>query len=235
MGVAAAAAAVAAGLVAIRALRPPNPGSAVAQFVAGSNSATTALLSDGSVARLAPGSRLRVASWSTRHRVVDLEGRAFFAVAHDARHPFTVRAAGSETEVLGTRFEVAADRAGVRVVVVEGRVALTAAAGRIEVSAGEVSQAREGLPLSVVRVADVYALLDWPGGLLLFQSTPLAQVAREVGRRFGRPVRVTDGEFARRQVTAWFTDESLEEVVGAICAIVAAHCEMRDTLVTVSP
>jgi transmembrane sensor len=206
----------------------------VAQFTAGSNDPTTATLEDGSVVRLWPGSRLSVRDWRPDRRAVDLDGRAFFAVAHDPDRPFTVRAGGGETRVLGTRFELKADVRSLRVVVVEGRVSLTLGGAEAEVSSGEVGQSRDGFPPSVIRVEDVHQLLDWPGGLLVFQATPLGQVAHEIGRRFARPVRVSDPELARRQITAWFADERLEEVVAAVCTVAAATCAIGDTLVTIA-
>jgi ferric-dicitrate binding protein FerR (iron transport regulator) len=78
----------------------------------------------------------------------------------------------------------------------------------------------------VVDREDVWTLLEWPAGLLLFQATPLREVAGEIGRHFGRPVEV-DSTVARRRVTAWFEDESLDEVVSAVCLVAGVKCEVR--------
>jgi transmembrane sensor len=63
-------------------------------------------LSDGSQVTLAPASRLRAASrW--RPRALSLErGEAFFVVAHQDGHPFTVQAGDATVRVIGTRFNV---------------------------------------------------------------------------------------------------------------------------------
>jgi transmembrane sensor len=102
-------------------------------------------------------------------REVTLQGRAFFAVARDETRPFVVRAGQDQVRVLGTRFEVAQEQAGegLRVVVVEGRVEVTTAAGSVEVPAGSVGRTGgAGGPTSEV-VDDPRALLDWPEGIMV--------------------------------------------------------------------
>src|SRR5881394_540074 len=66
-------------------------------------------LPDGTRLVLAPDSRLRVRdSLRGAAREVELEGAAFFQVAHDSSHPFLVYSAGTVTRVLGTEFSVTA-------------------------------------------------------------------------------------------------------------------------------
>ncbi len=87
-------------------------------------------LVDGTRLTLAPASRVRVASDYGRpagSREVDLEGEAYFAVIHDAAHPFAVRAHGAVARDVGTAFDVRAypEDFGARIAVVEGAVAIT--------------------------------------------------------------------------------------------------------------
>lgn len=198
------------------------------RFATGASERRTVTLADGSVVRLAPQSRLEVSA--DPGRSVRLEGRAFFAVVTDSTNPFTVETAAGRTEVLGTRFEVAATGDSLRLLVVEGRVALAAAGERVVVGRGEVSRVRgEAAPTAPAPV-DVWSLLEWPAGLLIFQATPLSEALDEVGRHFGVPVTIANDELARRSVTAWFENEPLGEVVGTICAVVGAACEVGDTV-----
>ena len=130
-----------------------------------------------------------------------------------------------DTRVLGTRFEVSSRDDDFRVIVVEGRVAVTSTLGQsAEVAKGQVASLSTNGDFSVTTVDDVYALLDWADGMLLFQGTPLAQVAEEVSAHFGVTVSVQDG-LSARTLTAWFADESLDEVVESICLLVQAECE----------
>ena len=183
-------------------------------------------LDDGSFIRLAPGSRLRFAE-HVDLREAWLSGRGFFAVQSDAERPFVIHTDLGEARVLGTRFEVASDNVELRVLVVEGRVAVTAESGRAaEVSRGQVAHVGTNGDFSVETVESVYDLLDWPGGILLFQGTPLPRVLEEVADHFGVDIDLNDPALTTRTVTAWFGDETLDEVVESICLLVQAECDI---------
>jgi len=188
----------------------------------------TVPLADGSVVRLGPGSRLRVRKADARH--TELRGVAFFAVASDPTHPFVVRTRAGTLQVTGTRFEARADADSLRLIVVEGHVRLSGGGGQVEVARGGVGRVGRGSSPSVEEVPDVWALLDWPNGVLLFQATPLAEVLREVGGHFDRPFVIRDSALARRTVTAWFEDEPVEAVVNTVCLVVGADCVVGDTI-----
>ena len=227
-GMLAAAAAVAAVAVGIRFVGGPGPvAEPTATFAAVDGAVLTVTLDDGSLARLAPGSRLQ--EWAgDGQRRFSLQGRAFFAVRHEPARPFVVEVGSSEARVLGTRFELSGGAGTLRTVVVDGRVAVSNGAGRVEVPAGSVSDAGDDAAPSVRSVDDVYALLDWPGGLLVFQGTPLHRAAEDVARHFGRSVEVR-GDLAERRVTAFFEEEGFEEVVQALCEVSGAFCSLTDS------
>jgi transmembrane sensor len=182
-------------------------------------------LSDGTFVRLAEGATVDFPAESGR-REVALAGRAFFAVA-PGRLPFVVRTGGGEVRVTGTRFEVWHGDEGLRVVVVEGTVELTASGELVKAAAGQVATATpDGVP-QVADVDDVWSLLDWPGGLLAFQSTSLSDVAEQLEHHFGVDVGIGDPSVAERSVTGSFQDEALEDIVDAICAVTGLRCELR--------
>lgn len=205
------------------ALQPPL---APVEAVTPGEETVTMALSDGSVVRVDRGSTVEVTPRTDR-REVRLTGRAFFAVSqHEA--PFVVHAGTGSVTVHGTRFEVREEGDGLRVVVVEGRVRVTSTSGAgVDVVAGEVARLSGDGTARVSRVDEVWALLDWTGGLLLFQETPLGEVAREVARHFDRPVTLTDPGLAERRITAWFGDERWEEVVSDICLVAGLACSVR--------
>jgi len=190
----------------------------------------TMSLSDGSVVRLADHTSISFPP-SSEARDVVLQGRAFFAVAH-GDEPFRVRTAMGDVTVHGTRFEVRTSEHELRVVVLEGVVEVANGTGtRVELHPGEVARiGPDGRP--VVAAEDVWSLLDWTGGLLVFQETPLADVAEEIGRHFGRSVSVDEGLRAVR-VTAWFGDEGVDEVVSGVCLVAGASCDVTDAQIRI--
>lgn len=226
--VAAAATVMAAVAVQSRVRRDANgiPGWNAAEVVTGPTELATVQLGEGSVVRLAPSSRLRVLAG--RGRTVSLEGRAFFAVQRMPAHPLRVTTPAGEARVLGTRFELAAERGDLRVRVVEGRVALRTPSGEVEVGAGEESGVRGGAVTRPEPLTAPAAVASWAGTFLAFQATPLRDAAREIERVYRTPVTIADSALARQTITATFTDRPVDEVVSVVCAVLSATCELRD-------
>lgn len=217
-----------------RSTRPWNPAFGVREFATGSLQTVTVTLADGSFVRLAPNSRLRLPPGGDK-RQVWLDGRAYFAVRSDSTHPFTVHTNAGDALVLGTRFELKVDGDDLRLAVVEGHVRLASTDASVAVSAGEVSQMKRGGAPSVIKVKDVTKLLDWPDGLLIFQSTPLAQVGDALEHHFDVTVDISDSLVARRVVTGWFAEESLDEVLTAVCRATQSRCSLDGKHVSISP
>lgn len=227
--------AVAAAAVLVAALEVARPGSdadwAPAEVVTGPSELATVKLGDGSVVRLAPSSRLQVTGG--RAREVMLEGRAFFAVAEQDAQPFLVRTSAATATVLGTRFELATGGGGLRLRVLEGRVALEAPENRVEVGAGEESAVRHGAASHPTRLADADSVLAWLGRFAAFQATPLHEAVREIERLYGVAVVVADSTLAAQTITATFTDRPLDDVLDVLCAVLNAQCTSGDGVVTI--
>jgi len=204
------------------------------EFATGGEETATVALGDGSVLRLAPNSRLHVRP-SRSERVVSLEGRAYFAVAKVPGRPFRVQTRAGAVTVLGTRFDlqVGADR--LELVVVEGGVALSASGQRATVRAGERSEVKNGRLSPPAKVADLAGSVAWAGNFLVFQREPLAEVATQLEQHYGVRVEIPDPVLANRMVTAWLSDQSLDEAINVVCTIVDADCLVRDSTVIVRP
>lgn len=217
-------------------MRQPAPAADVAwqptEIVTGASELATVQLPDGSVARLGPRSRLRLLG-SRSERLVSLDGHAFFAVMKRPDRPFRVRTRGGDALALGTRFEVSTEDRGLRLIVVEGRVALAAKENRTEVAGGETANLIDGRASAAVRITDP-SPLTWMGRFLAFQSTPLPLVAAEIARVYGVRVVLADSSLATESVTAAFTDEPLRQVAGVVCAVIGKTCAITDSVVTIS-
>ena len=195
-----------------------------AVFHTDSGDMASAALDDGTVVRLAPNTQLRV-MLGPDTRQVFLQGRAYFAVARDPSRPFRVQTDEGEATALGTRFEVDTRDDRFRLLVVDGRVAVSRGQQDVELRAGELGEAVRGAPTSVTRVEDPAALLDWLGAFVAFESTPLHRVARELQLQLGIEIEIVDAGIADRTVTAWFGEEDRDEVVRVICRTADLHCE----------
>jgi transmembrane sensor len=197
-----------------------------ADVATGAGQLTTVALGEGSVVRLAPSSRLRVRAG--RERVVDLEGRAFFAVQRMLSHPLIIHTRAGDARVLGTRFELATTDERLEVRVVEGTVALSTSRHHVEVGAGEQGAVQNGDVSRATPAVAPAAIAGWVGRFLAFQATPLGEAAREIERVYGTPVTIADSALARETITASFTDRPLEDVVNVVCSVLSARCAVTD-------
>jgi transmembrane sensor len=180
----------------------------------------TVNLVDGTRVRLGYASRLVVQPFGPAgKRELRLEGEAVFDVVHDERRPFIVHAGNSITEDLGTVFSIRAypGAASVRVVVMSGSVALRSDSGRdsVVLTPGQLGRLDTTGRLEVEHKADTSAALDWLKGRVVFQSTPLSDVAAELSRRFDVDIRISDSTLARSRITIDSPLRSLPELLDA--------------------
>jgi len=153
-------------------------------------------LPDGTLLDLNTASLARVAYYGDRRTVELAAGEALFAVRPDPARPFLVDAGDGRVRVTGTRFDVRRDPERVTVAVAEGSVEFSAGPWwrrrTARLTAGQVSQASPQAGLVPPYRDRVEAMLAWQRGRLVFQDTPLSQVAAELSRYLARPLRLAD-------------------------------------------
>ena len=134
--------AVAAILVAVF-IKMPRNGSAVTATawheLASTDNSKKIMLEDGSVVWLAPYSSLKVYGEFLKQRSTVLsKGTAFFSVAKDAQHPFTIDINRQRITVIGTAFTIRKlDTVDLQLTVKEGKVALNNPGGNQLLTAGQ--------------------------------------------------------------------------------------------------
>jgi transmembrane sensor len=200
------------------------------EYASAAGERSTVTLADGTQFTLAPDSRLRVpADFAAGHRVVALDGEAFFAVVHDAAHPFSVRAGGVVTVDVGTSFDVrayAAERA-VRIGVADGEVALVVDAqrsrGRRPLVAGDLARVDTFGATTVSRGVDTDEFLAWTRGTLVFRGAPLADVMAELSRWYGVTFTAVDPALGDVRLTATYEHESLDDVLDQMGRVIGAR------------
>lgn len=193
----------------------------------------TIRLGDGSVVRLAPSSRLRVIG-SLTDRQVWLDGRAFFAIA-EQQAPFRVQSQAGDVLVLGTRFELRTEEGRLRVAVFEGQVDVSAGKDTVNVGPGQMLMSTGASPPTLTELGDPRGILGWMGEFVVFQSTPLEQVARELEQHYGVRIRIEGTDIAQRTISALFTDESFDDVLMMICRVANVKCSIAGEAVTIEP
>lgn len=192
----------------------------------------TVTLEDGSLAHLAPRSRLRVVR-SRARRGIQLEGRAFFAVSRVAQRPLLVFTPRGIVEVTRGRFDVESTAGATRVVVVDGEVTMEASGGRVSSSAGHAMSAT-GASITSDAVTDLAVQLAWMRGFLAFQNTPLRTVASELQQLYGVKMDVAEA-VGDRTVTAWFAHQRLEDVLAVVSRATYTSFTLDSGVVHIAP
>ncbi len=169
---------------------------------------STVALTDGSHATLSSGSRIEVAMSRDERRIDLRSGEAFFEAAKDRSRPFIVNADARRVVAVGTKFSVRRDGADLRVVVTEGLVRLESdpvpgqpSAPVTLLPAGSTAVAtRSGVLVRAGTVADAERALEWRGGYLHFDDTPLAEAAIEFNRYGGSKLVMGDSDAAALRI-----------------------------------
>jgi ferric-dicitrate binding protein FerR (iron transport regulator) len=194
----------------------------VVAYATGPTESLTLTLPDRSIVRLGPQTVLEYRA--AREREVRLEGRAFFGVARDDGRPFVVRTPLGVARVRGTRFNLTATSRALDLVVVEGRVELSANAASLEVRAGQAGRVTPSAPPALRTVADLKGETRWIGRVLIFQETPLPRALREIEQHYARPISLVDTGPTPRTVTAVFSEQTFADVVTTVCRVVDVPC-----------
>ncbi len=203
------------------------------EFTTASGNRATITLRDGTRLVLAPATRLRVPSdfGTAADRTVVLDGEAYFAVVHDATHPFAVRTPRALIRDVGTTFVVHAyaDDRDERVIVSDGEVRLNGASLR----RNDLASVDPAGRIRIRHGVSVASYVAWTQGRLVFEDTPLRDAAREVERVFDVRVTVADSALGTELITAAFGDESVDEVLDVVTRTISARYERTGRAVVI--
>jgi len=147
-------------------------------------------LSDGSTITLNANSTIKMPKvFGTKARKVFLSGEAFFEVAKDVSRPFTVVANGTQTTVLGTKFNVSAysTKKHVKVALLEGSVELSANAGRDRMILKPTEMATYSkTKKSLNRTSfNAYETTAWRDGAIVFHNATFGEIADQLKNLYG--------------------------------------------------
>ncbi|MCB0792872.1 MAG: FecR domain-containing protein [Flavobacteriales bacterium] len=183
------------------------------------------LLPDSSRMVLAEGSQATARIGRTRE--VEVQGKVYFEVAHDAEHPFVVHAQDMEVTVLGTMFEVTAyDTSDLREVRVRtGRVRVVVPKDTVVLIAGET--ARYGRTTGMLEHMRSASFQRWGERILQFDDAPLEQVVEQLSILYSVHVALASPELGRCRLTATFADEPIDAVLQVIANTFGMRVEHR--------
>jgi ferric-dicitrate binding protein FerR (iron transport regulator) len=162
-------------------------------------------------------------------RTVRLAGEAYFAVRADPKHRFDVRTDGGLTvSACGTEFNVNAYPG-------DSLIKVTLAKGLVE-----VVNARPGNPVVLqpgqqlafygtgraATCADVnlYVETAWREGKLVFRRAGMAEIVKQLSRRFNVRIELEDAKLYDYEYSATFTVESIREILSLLEKSAPVRC-----------
>jgi len=190
----------------------------------------TLKLTDGSTIEMTTDTAIRVAVGQARHVWLD-RGEAYFQVVHDPARPFVLQIGDQRVVDLGTEFSARRSGDFVKVAVVEGSVLVESTASDLRyvpvtLRAGQVATAT---PRSIHREApSVQAIeqeLSWRRDLLVFDDTPLAEVAERFNRYNGKKLVIANESIAKLKVGGAFPTTGVESFARVAQHILKLHVE----------
>lgn len=148
------------------------------------------VLPDGSQVWLNAASSIKFpTAFSGKERRVEITGEAYFEVAKDKNRPFFVRAMNTETEVLGTHFNINAyeEEAFVKATLLTGSIRTSALHSvrsneKNILHPGEQAQISPDEKMIVIPNADLEQTMAWKNGAFNFQNEGLKEVMRQLAR-----------------------------------------------------
>lgn len=198
----------------------------------------TITLADGTEIRMNSNSEISVSAGYMRGaREITLSGEAYFDVEHNPDQPFIIHANQSSVEVLGTAFNVRSvnDQRNVQVAVVEGRVSFRGAENGTDSEQLSVILSKnqygyldlENRTLNVDELA-VENYLAWQSGWFNFQELSMQQVCTQLSRIYGIECGFDNSGIPAMNLTANFSNESLEKTLDVISMTLEISYEIRD-------
>lgn len=181
-------------------------------------------LNDGSLVRLAPGSRFRYPrAFDQKERNVYLEGEAFFEVSRDTSRPFIVQTQNLQTRVLGTSFNIEAygKQALEKVVVVTGKVSVSKTAGgkpellayltpnkQLKFNGADSAYHVSEIPVNIVAAVK--------SGKLVFDGSTMQEIGEAIQRRYGVAVHFSAARIARKRLTTMLDYSSIDHLANML-------------------
>lgn len=180
-------------------------------------------LPDGTSGWLGYGSKLSYHVTDDNHRIVDLDGLAFFNVSHNTKQPFVVKTPTNlNIEVLGTRFNVSSysEDKSCEVVLEQGSISLNLEnrkVGKMLPNERMVYKSENNsIEKSNVNALDYVA---WKDGKLILNDISLKETCLKLSRFYNADFEIQTKEIDKQKVRLVLEDENLEDALKLLTMI----------------
>jgi ferric-dicitrate binding protein FerR (iron transport regulator) len=188
------------------------------------------ILNDGTIVWLKQGATFAYYE-KDNARFANFSGEALFEIARDPDRLFTITCGSIDVKVIGTSFTLKADRAGIELNVLTGKVNVTSASDHIGIDVApneKVIYSSGGLVESTMLAdRDRASLIANTEYNMKFQAAPMAEVIERIAGKFDVTFDVKNKELNECHISADFTDHSLEGTLSILTDLLAVSYTIR--------
>ncbi|WP_221393051.1 FecR family protein [Dyadobacter sp. NIV53] len=193
-------------------------------------------LPDSSVIWLNPYAQLSYPKSFTlnKTREIRFEGEGFFNVKPDKKHPFIIHTGAMQTTVLGTSFNVKANKN-------ESVYEVSVVSGSVEVSTGKEGKTiilkpkqqvvfqKESNNLDVAATTDdTPGIENWEAVSLVFNETPMTVVAEKLQQTFKIKIEFANPDIEKCRLKIDFENQRLPEILEMIEMLLGTTYQMKN-------
>ncbi|MBO5268964.1 MAG: FecR domain-containing protein [Muribaculaceae bacterium] len=177
------------------------------------------VLADGTSVWLNSNSTMRFpGAFTGKGRRVEIDGEAYFAVAKDPAHPFTVGTGHGDVRVTGTEFNVDAYKASAdfSVSLVKGSVDFAGGDNHVySLTPGKCLSLTDG---GAFAISDVEPeTLEWVSGIISFRQLPLSSIIARFEKYYGVSVEMRRPDIADVRFSGkFYLDEGIEQALNTL-------------------
>jgi len=194
------------------------------QIVANKGQHLEYTLPDGSNVTVNADSKISFSeSGFAKHRILKLEGEAFFSVQKGK--PFVVKTKTGSVEVLGTKLNVYSRDNNLSVSCLTGKVKVTSNDQSVIIEPGEKADLVSGTLQKSTNI-QTNQMAGWRSGEFHFDNIPLISIFEEIERQFN--VKITTKGLENRFFTGSFSNKNLNEVLETVCLPMHLDYEIKN-------
>ena len=201
---------------------------------AGKGDKATIELPDGTNVVLNSASQLSyLNNFGEKVRRVQLNGEAYFKVAHDEKHAFIVQIGDLEVKVLGTSFNVSAyeDAKDVTVVLLEGKVGVYAQKISHIMKPGdkiEYNKATHKITATQVHPNDY---IEWTKGNIYFEKESLENIMKTLSRIYDVEIRFDSNKLPNEYFTGTIPGGGIQNALNILMLTSPFYYEMDGSVI----
>lgn len=170
------------------------------------------------------------------HRVIHLEGEAYFEVNPDKSLPFVVQAQEVKTIALGTAFNARSREGKVTISLTEGKVSVSYDQTGVTLNPGQMAVLDPLRENSLKQgTFDPVSVTAWKEGEISFKSKALGEILEDLEDWYGVDFSIKDNVDLTRRVTGLFNNSNLKDIMTGLSFSLDLEYSINGNQVTVQP